>query len=310
MYNNVDKLENVIFSAGYFSVIHTVMLGLKDKNGNRLNSVKDYEFNSQKYNDLSKLRRLTFDFASDYLVLSFKGMVDGVFAISEIYVSYPHLQDFNNYLYSLLETLNSNPTQYFTDTGTVEGTPQYFESEPLAGGKTLIAQPYKIKRNSEAGVYYVNGVALFINDRTVQLDLNALYNLVIRLNYFNLSTESLIMKMGYMQLDSGSSSGNQPRSNSALPPRSNMNNKPSGNNTTKFNNTQNPNLSRPKPNNQTTNAVPDTTQETPLDNNTETVTSEDTGTAEYSTTANDLLKQIANGTNDVDVQGLLDSLEE
>jgi len=228
MYENVSKLENVIFSSGYFQISNVILLGgTNGKDGTRLQPIRSYEYASDKHPEISKLKNLSLSQTNDYLVFTFKGMVDGKFVVKDIFSSYPNFEDVKSFFINTYQAILSNQDKYFTNTGLVEGEPEYFVSQPLAAQKTLVATPYKIKRENS----YANGILLYIDDEhSVQLDVNALWNIINRLDYFNLSTESLILKLGMMNIDNGGTPAPSNRAvNSTLPNRNTTVQRPSTN---------------------------------------------------------------------------------
>jgi len=201
MLNNTEKIENVLYVSGKFRILHTILFGNKRQNNSRLDPIYQNEYNSKKYIDRAKLTNTTIN-SNNYVVLSYKDFSDrNNIVTEEVFISYPHLSLFKQYLNDMAEEIFNNYDNYYTETEVAESYKnKTWTSGNMAGGKILICNLEK-SDEYQTGVFQA-GINMYLSDSIgIFMDLNQLLSIIDRLNEFNLSIESSILINTQIQLE-------------------------------------------------------------------------------------------------------------
>jgi len=185
---NVEKVENTIYSVNHiFSMKHVINLGIKTKEGIRLDPIYDREYPSTKYTNRPNLEAIQMQ-SSHFITLSYANFKAK--KLEDIYISYPHLPEFISTMEQVLTMVNTQ--DMYTASGV---NPKYAEAQVrqdgLGGGKSIIFVPHLI--TYEGGS--MPGVLLFLNsdEYVVEIPSLHLFTMYSILTTFNLYTNSLIL---------------------------------------------------------------------------------------------------------------------
>lgn len=172
----IEKFEQVIFPFGDFKIKFVVNFGTKTTNGNRLDAVYEKTYNSVKYNGISELTTFTFN-PNIYLVFSCFNKEEK--NSEEVYLSFPQLTQFKNYLNNSIENLISN--NVYNNKGiNKEFSDLVLESNTLISNKKIFIVPQKIQNED----FYEDGIILFCNDENHCVEMN-LNNLISIYEFFD-----------------------------------------------------------------------------------------------------------------------------
>lgn len=208
MLGNIENVKREIFSLGNsVKVYNIVNFGFKSKDENKLEPLYEQSYNSTKYSDKDVLSNLIIR-SNNYLVFSYKSSESGEFVNEDIYISYPNINIFKDYLNTVVSDLYKNEKSYYTKKSVTEtGDEKIFESSEFAQGKTFAIFPAKIERNETL----VNGVIMCLNSEEcyVEIDIDTLATLAEVINNFDLLNQSgitMLMALIYSNGDNDTSS--------------------------------------------------------------------------------------------------------
>lgn len=162
--NNYEKIEGQgMWRNGDFTLETVVITGSKDKIENRKDMCYLRTYDSNKYNNRTKLETLTIN-PTGYLVMSYKGRDENdKFLNLEIFMSYKHIELFKNFISEVYEELEANVDKiYLKNKISPKFAELVYESEPMVQGKKFIIYPEKIVNEETDNVY--NGIVMIMED--------------------------------------------------------------------------------------------------------------------------------------------------
>lgn len=201
---NIEKVERIMLTVGpHFQLKNVILTGVKGRDNVKLNPIYKRTYRSQKYSNMSELDSVTIK-TNDYIALSYTNFQNQKPINEEVFVSYPHITDLRNFL---LECINSFNTEdmYGTRDVNVKYKELCISSAQFAGGKTVAAIPYKIKRDENI---FINGCLLFLNSDEifVEVDLGNLITMYEMLSSFDLYSNSNTLLLQAMIFDMSNNS--------------------------------------------------------------------------------------------------------
>ena len=216
MLSKINDVKRELFSIGNnFKLLNVVTFNFKGKNDVKLDPIYEQQYSSQKYSNIGTLSTINIR-SSDYYVLSFKDRVNNEFISEEIFISYPHLESFKDFMNQAAREIIKKEDKLYTTRGlTEEGANFIFESDMFSSNKKIAIAPAKVDRSTNDREILVNGVTIFLNNEIycVWADLNTFITLVnIINNELSLERDSamtMIMAQNYEilnALNGGSSS--------------------------------------------------------------------------------------------------------
>lgn len=189
----VEKIERELFRQGNFVLKNTILTGKKSANGMKLDPMYKRTYDSKKYNNYDKLDQITIT-SSDYMVMAYNNFERKV--SEEIFVSYPNMIDLKSFTANMLNMVMSNKVFDSKNQVSMEYKDYQLTSQPLAGGKVLVAIPTPIEKDQNL----TRGVYLFFNseDNYIELDVKGVFTLneiVKSIDLLTLSNSTMMLGM-------------------------------------------------------------------------------------------------------------------
>lgn len=189
----VEKIERELFRQGNFVLKNTILTGKKSANGMKLDPMYKRTYDSKKYNNYDKLDQITIT-SSDYMVMAYNNFERKV--SEEIFVSYPNMIDLKSFTANMLNMVMSNKVFDSRNQVAMEYKEYQLTSQPLAGGKVLVAIPTPIEKDQNL----TRGVYLFFNseDNYIELDVKGVFTLneiVKSIDLLSLSNATMMLGM-------------------------------------------------------------------------------------------------------------------
>ena len=211
----VEKFEQVLYPCGDLKVKFTVTFGTKTTNGNRLSSNYEKTYNSTKYNGISELTTITYS-PSIYIVFSCFNKEEKT--SEEVFISFPQLSEFKNFLNNSIDTLISKNVYTNKDINK-EFSDLVFESNSLISNKKIFIIPQKIQNNE----FFEDGVFLFCNDEDhrAEITLNNLITIYEIINSFEPKDLFIMSQNAYIISNSENNNSNYQSSSSSISNSSN-----------------------------------------------------------------------------------------
>lgn len=209
-FGSLEKIESVLLRpTGNFTIKNVVVLGTRDKNGMRRDSLKENNYKSDKYINFSVLGKLTLE-TSDYLVFSYSDFNDRENNV-DIFISYPHiyrLLDIFDTIYKQVIINNGEDIFYEDKKGNAFLKEEYentlYMIDNLIGNKSIGVIYDTIARydeNKSNETTYEKAITLALNNDNikVQLSLDTFEYMYRFLKDFNLLTSSQnLYQLAYM----------------------------------------------------------------------------------------------------------------
>jgi len=241
MFENCEKIEKTIINIDkYLSLNLAVTFGRKGSNDKRLDAFYTNSYKSNKYNDKNKLTNYWLN-SREYLVLSYKDRKEGNY--QDIYMSYPHLVEFESKVNRLYEFLLEKEV-YAQSNNELYINPQHksfaVKIENMIGGKSILMKPAIINN------YYTGkdepGIAIYVGnkDNYTGFSFEKLRSIIRFLDEFNLSVMGQMLANFAMMAANGNNSGGSMNGlvASNIPRRSSGGSKKKSNNATRKGNSK------------------------------------------------------------------------